>query len=260
MGRVDSGVTPRGAARGPEPWRQSVSAVIPAYNEESYIERCVTALESVLDDMAGDYEIIVVDDGSVDRTAAILESLKRSHPRLIVVHHDRNHGLGRTLRSGFAACTKAITFYSDADLPFDFAELGRGLRVMAFNGADVIAGFRHDRTNEGLRRILYSFVYNWLIRLAFGVRIKDVNFSFKLIRTPALHRMHLRSDGSFIDAEMMINADRMGLFICQIGVDYFKRRFGHSNLSSLRTIATMLREMVRAYPALASIKPDVRSR
>lgn len=233
---------------------RSVSVVIPAYNEESYIEKCVTALESELSAIASNFEIIVVNDGSVDRTAEILERLRRSRPYLQVVHHDANRGLGRTLRSGFERCRKDVTFYSDADLPFDFFELGRALRVMDLKSADVIAGFRHDRTDEGLRRIVYSFAYNWLIRLVFGLRIRDVNFSFKLIRTAALQEMKLRSDGSFIDAEMLIKADRMGLFICQIGVDYFKRRYGQSNLSSPGTIAKIVREMAREYPTLAAIK------
>jgi len=232
----------------------SLSVVIPAFNEEAYVERCVSSLESVLRELTGDFEIIVVDDGSRDRTWAILESLQRSRPYLVTVRHERNQGLGRTLRSGFERCTKAVTFYTDADLPFDFVELGRGLRVMRFNDADVIAGFRHDRTSEGIRRIVYSFSYNLLIRLVFGLRIRDVNFSFKLLRTAAIRRMDLRSDGSFIDAEMLIQADRLGLFICQIGVDYFKRQHGRSNLSSLRTIRKMLWELLREYPALARIR------
>ena len=234
---------------------KSLSVVIPAYNEEAYIERCVITLEIVLKDLTGDFEIIVVNDGSTDRTAAILECLQRSRPYLVIAHHQRNAGLGRTLRTGFARCRKEITFYSDADLPFDFAELTRALRVMEFKSADVIAGFRHDRTNEGLRRTVYSFVYNWLIRLVFGLRVKDVNFSFKLVRTAVVREMDLRSDGSFIDAEMMIKADRMGLFIAQIGVDYFKRRYGSSNLSGMRTILKIVREMARAYPMLIRMKP-----
>jgi len=208
----------------------------------------------VLSEISGDFEIIVVDDGSTDRTAEILESLRQSRSYLVVVHHDRNRGLGQTLRSGFDRCRNDVTFYSDADLPFDFFELRRALRVMTLKNADLVVGFRHDRTDEGFVRMLYSFTYNWLIRLAFGLRIRDVNFSFKLIRTPALHAMKLQSEGSFIDAEMLIKADRMGLFICQIGVDYFKRRFGSSNLSSPGTIAKIVREMVHQYPAITRIK------
>lgn len=234
--------------------KKSLSVVIPAYNEEAYIERCVIALETVLKDLTDEFEIIVVNDGSEDQTAAVLEGLQRHRPYLVVVHHERNVGLGRTLRSGFARCGKEVAFYSDADLPFDFAELGRALRVMEFKNADVVAGFRHDRTSEGSRRIVYSFGYNWLIRLVFGLRIRDVNFSFKLIRTAALHKLDLRSDGSFIDAEMMLKADRLGFFIAQIGVDYFKRERGGSKLSSVRTIVKIVREMVREYPGIMKLR------
>ena len=234
---------------------ESLSVVIPAYNEEGYIEKCITTLETVLREMTSDFEVIVVDDCSRDRTAAILEDLRRSRPYLVVVRHDRNRGLGAGLRSGFARASKVRTFYSDADLPFDFAELVRAMRVMDLKNADVVAGFRHDRTDEGLRRIVYSFAYNWLIRMLFGLRVRDVNFSFKLFRTDRLKAMDLRSEGSFIDAEMMVHADRQGLFICQIGVDYFKRRYGESNLSSLGTIRKIVREMTRESGRLRRIRP-----
>lgn len=233
----------------------SLSVVIPAYNEEASIEQCVTTLETVLKGITTDFEVIVVDDGSQDRTAAILEELSRTRPHLVAIHHGRNRGLGAGLRSGFAHCHKSLTFYSDADLPFDFAELVRAIRVMDLKSADVIAGFRHDRTNEGLRRILYSFAYNWLIRILFGLKIRDVNFSFKLLRTDRLHAMDLRSEGSFIDAEMMVYADRLGLFICQMGVDYFKRRHGNSHLSSVWTIVKIVQELVRDYPRLRRVRP-----
>lgn len=234
---------------------ESLSVVIPAYNEEGYIEKCITTLETVLRGVTDDFEVIVVDDGSRDRTAAILEELGRARPYLVVVRHDRNRGLGAGLRSGFARARKHMTFYSDADLPFDFAELVRAIRVMEFKNADVVAGFRHDRTDEGLKRIVYSFVYNWLIRVLFGVKMRDVNFSFKLFRTDRLRAMDLRSEGSFIDAEMMVHADRQELFICQIGVDYFKRRYGNSSLSSVGTIVKIVQEMTREYGRLRRIRP-----
>jgi hypothetical protein len=133
-------------------------------------------------------------------------------------------------------------------------ELARAIRIMHLKDADVVTAFRHDRTSEGLKRILYSFAYNWLIRLVFGVKIKDINFSFKLLRTERLRAMDLRSDGSFIDAEMMIQAHRLGLFVCQIGVDYFQRQHGKSQLSSVRTIVKILGELTREYPRLRRVR------
>jgi glycosyltransferase involved in cell wall biosynthesis len=237
------------------PGARSLSVVIPAYNEEACIEKCITTLEAVLREITDDFEVIIVNDGSADRTASILEDLARTRDYLAVVHHDRNRGLGAGLRSGFSRARKDLTFYSDADLPFDFAELARALRVIEFKSADFVAGFRHDRTDEGLKRIIYSFAYNWLIRVLFGVKIRDVNFSFKLIRTDRLHAMDLRSEGSFIDAELVVYADRQELFICQIGVDYFKRRHGSSNLSSVSTIVKIVRELCGNYRRLLRVEP-----
>ncbi len=233
----------------------SISVVLPAFNEEESLEKCVVALERELARLAGDFEIIVVDDGSTDGTADVLARLASARPYLVILRHERNRGLGQTLRTGFARCGKELVFYSDADLPFDFHELEKALRVREFKDADVVTGFRHDRTSEGFLRILYSFVYNLLVRVAFGLRVKDVNCSFKLLRNDVLRRLDLRSDGSFIDAEMMVRADRMGFAICQIGVDYFNRRHGRSHLTNLPTILKILREMARQYPALRRIRP-----
>jgi len=238
--------------------KRSISVVLPAYDEEACLERCVKSLEGVLAEIADDYEIVVVDDGSRDATPRILAELARSRPWLHVERHERNRGLGATLRTGFLACTKDLTFYSDADLPFDFHELRKALRVMELKEADLVTGFRHDRTSEGLLRILYSFTYNWLIRVLFGVRIKDINFSFKLVRTDVLRRLDLRSEGSFIDAEMMVKASRGGLTICQIGIDYLGRHEGRSHLSSPATILGILKELVGQFRSLRAIRPEAR--
>ncbi|MEE8300907.1 MAG: glycosyltransferase family 2 protein [Candidatus Tectomicrobia bacterium] len=237
--------------------KSSISAVIPAYNEEVYIEKCVLSLEVAVKQIADDFEIIVVDDGSRDRTADILEGLKRSRPYLVLLHHEQNRGLGQALRTGFAKCGKEITFYCDADLPFDYLELATALQEMEAKNATLVTGFRHDRSSEGSLRIVYSVAYNWLVWLLFGLRTKDVNFAFKLIRTEALRKMNLQSDGSFIDAEIMIKADRLGYPICQIGIDYFKRQYGKSTLSSAGTILKIIKEMFSQYPVLSKIKaPD----
>lgn len=232
----------------------SISVVIPAYNEEDYIEKCILHLEIELKRITDDFEIIVSNDGSVDNTSKILHSLKGNRPYLKIVDIPENKGIGYTLRSGFDLATKDVVFYSDADLPFDFSELARAIRVMHLKDAEAVTGFRHDRTSEGIKRIIYSLGYNILIRILFGVKIRDINFSFKLINRKTLQQMSLKSDGSFIDAEMIIKADKMELFICQIGIDYFKRKRGTSNLSSVGTILKILKELIIQYPSLIRMK------
>jgi len=186
---------------------------------------------------------VIVDDASTDDTARRAESLAAADARVRVIHNAVNRRLGGTLRAGFAAARKELIFYTDADLPVDLAQLPRAVRLLEYQQADLLAGYRFDRTSEGLHRALYTIGYHVLIRLLFGLRIRDVNFAFKLFRRPLLQRFELRSEGSFIDAELLLRARKAGAVMIQMGLDYFPRTRGRSKLSSLGVIAAILREM-----------------
>ncbi len=227
--------------------RPSVSLFFPAWNEEDYVERAVTRALSVLQRLSDDFEIIVVNDASTDRTREIAEELSRKHPQVRVINHAVNLKLGGAMRTGLSSSTKDIVVYSDIDLPWDLNELERALHLMSYLEADMICAFRFDRTSEGPKRILYSYVYNALIRNLFGINIKDVNFSFKVIHRRVLEAIELRSQGSFIDAELVCKAIRKGFRVFQMGVDYFPRTRGESTLASPSVIARMLRELVMLY-------------
>jgi glycosyltransferase involved in cell wall biosynthesis len=229
----------------------SVSIVFPMYNEEDYILRAVRAAREILAEVTSDYEIVIVDDASKDRTPAIADELASADPRVKVVHNERNRRLGGTLRAGYAVATKDLVLYTDADLPFDLQELGRAVRLLEYQEADVLSAYRFDRTSEGLLRTVYSFFYNSLIRVLFGLAIKDVNFSFKLFRRALLDKIVLKSEGSFIDAEFLIRARNAGASIIQIGVDYFPRSRGISTLSSPAVILKIVGEMLELRRELA---------
>ena len=229
---------------------RSVSVVFPMYNEEDYIHRAVRAARDILSEVAPDWEIVIVDDRSTDRTGELAEALAREDPRIKVVHNAVNRKLGGSLRAGYAAVTKDLVLYTDADLPFDLQELGRAVRLLEYQEADVLSAYRFDRTSEGFVRTVYSFLYNLLIRVAFSLPIKDVNFSFKLFRRELLSRIELKSEGSFIDAEFLVRARKAGASIIQIGVDYFPRSRGVSTLSSPGVIAKILGEMAQLYREL----------
>ena len=221
----------------------SLSVVLPMYNEEEYIRRSVQAAREILSEIAPDHEIIVVDDASTDRTGAIADELAAADPRVIALHNPRNRTLGGTLRVGFAAARKDYVLYTDADLPFDIQEVGRALRLLEYQEADLLAAYRFNRTSEGLVRTLYSAAYNLLVRVLFGLRVHDVNFSFKLLRRSLLQRLELKSEGSLIDVEFLVRARKSGARIIQIGVDYFPRTRGVSTLSSPGVILEIFREM-----------------
>jgi glycosyltransferase involved in cell wall biosynthesis len=221
----------------------SLSVVIPMYNEEGYVERSVAAARAVLEEMGSDWEIVIVDDASTDGTGPRADRLAAADRRVRVIHNPVNRRLGGTLRAGYAAATKDLVFYTDADLPVDFGQLPRAVRLLEYQQADLLAGYRFDRTSEGLHRALYTIGYHVVIRLLFGLRIRDVNFAFKLFRRSLLQRIELKSEGSFIDAELLLRARKAGAVMIQLGLDYFPRTRGPSKLSSVGVIAAILREM-----------------
>ena len=226
----------------------SISLFFPAWNEEDYVERAVTRALDVLPRLTDDFEIIVVNDASTDRTKEISEELASRIPQLRVITHEVNLKLGGAMRTGLSASTKDIVVYSDIDLPWDLRELERALHLMDYLEADMICAFRFDRTSEGPKRIIYSFVYNMLIRALFDINIKDVNFSFKVMHRRVLEAVELKSLGSFIDAELVVKAIRKGFRVFQMGVDYFPRTRGVSTLASPSVIMKMVKELASLYP------------
>ena len=242
---------------------QLLSIFFPMWNEEAYLERAVRAAEDecrrLLDlGEIGDYELVIVDDCSTDRTPQLADALAAADPHVRVVHHEVNRGLGGAIKTGFDTVRGDVVLYTDADLPFEMLELGRALRVLRHYEADMVSAYRLDRTGEGPRRAVYSFVYNSLITSVFKTRVRDVNFAFKLVRRHVLDAARPVSEGSFIDAELVIRAQRLGFHIVQIGVDYFPRTRGVSTLSSPAVIRRMLREMRELHADLAQIAPVAR--
>lgn len=225
-------------------WNPSISVVYPMFNEEDNIERAVHFAEDVLTDMTADYEIIIVDDASTDRSPEIADKLARSNASVKVFHHERNLKLGGTLRTGFSKASKELVFYCDSDLPVDLLELKRAVRIMEFTQSDIISAYRFDRTAEGLIRTVYSVGYNLLIRFLFPLRVKDINFSFKLFKREVLGTVTLEAQGSFIDAELLIKSKLHGFKITQFGVDYFPRNRGLSTLATPDVIVKMIRELI----------------
>ena len=242
-----------------------LSIVFPMWNEESSIHLAVEAAREATHALEanGDidsHELVIVDDASTDATPRLADDLHDADPsHVTVVHHTHNQGLGGSIKTGLSHATGDLVLYTDADLPCDLLDsLTKATRLMHLYDADIVSAYRHDRTAEGPRRAVYTFAYNFLIRFGFGLRVRDVNFAFKLVRKPVLDAVGtLKSVGSFIDAELLIRAHRMGFHTIQFGVDYFPRTRGVSTLSSGSTIARIVREMIDLRPELAAITPPI---
>ena len=244
-----------------EPFRK-LSIFFPMWNEQAYIERAIRYSKEECELLCErgqilDYELIIVDDASTDNTPAMADALAAADPHVVVVHHPVNRKLGGSIKTGFATATGDLVLYSDADLPFDMTEIHRAIRLLRNYEAHIVSAYRLDRTPEGRNRAIYTFFYNILIRSLFGVRLRDINFAFKLCRTSIFEHIQLQSEGSFIDAELIISAKKLGFDVVQFGTDYFPRTRGESTLASASVIRTILREMFRLRKKLRHLKPAV---
>lgn len=220
-----------------------ISFVLPMYNEAQNLEAMVGMIRREAAPLLEDYEVVIVDDASTDGGGEIADRLARADSHIRVIHHPHNRGLGGGIRTGLAAARRGYVLYSDSDLPVDFACL-RWVLPQVKPDTDLLIGYRLGR-NEGIRRIIMSWVYNRLIRTVFGLRVRDVNFAFKLFRRDLLDRLDLRCDGSFIDAELLLEARRAGCRLVQVGLEYHVRQAGVSSLSSPRVVIGILRDMWR---------------
>lgn len=220
----------------------SLSVFFPVYNEIKNITRVLErALEVVPHLGYDDYEILFVDDGSRDGSDQVIEAWMARDPHIRLVCHGENHGYGAALRTGFTSAKNDLVFYTDSGLPVDLIDLEEAL--MFAGEADLVIGYRIDR-HETLRRAVYSRVYNLLMRLLFGVRVRDVNFSFKLVHRRVLERITLTAETVFIDGQLLAEATRYGFRIQEIPVEYHPRCNGWSNFDSLRVAWDTLSEML----------------
>lgn len=222
--------------------KPSLSAFFPAYNEEGNIEQTVRRALEVLPAYAETFEVIVVDDGSTDRTAEVVRRLMEEDPRVRLVQHERNRGYGAALRTGLAAARYEWVFFSDADLQFDLADLARLLPYT--DRGDLIVGYRLRRRDPFHRRLI-GRTWNLLVRWGFGVRVRDVDCAFKLLRREVVQRLPLRSDGAFISTELLCRAAACGARIVEVGVPHFPRRWGRQGGASPRVILRALQELWR---------------
>lgn len=220
----------------------SFSVVVPLFNEEENIKPLTETIFSVLGTRPDFLELVLVDDGSRDRTAELARELASREPRIRLIQHEQNRGLGGAIRTGLRAAQGDLILYTDADLPFDFTLIPK-LKELA--GQDqVVAGCRLNR-GEGARRWVLTKGYNFLIRTLFGLRMRDVNFACKILPRRVAHTMDLISEGSFIDAEMLLEARRAGLEIREYPLVYYPRTRGQSTLSRPGVIFGIVAEMMK---------------
>jgi len=223
-----------------DPQRPFLSLVLPAYNEAEAIGPAVVDADAALGRFADDYEILVVDDGSRDDTAAIVTGLARERSRVRLLKHECNRGYGAALRTGFEAARGERVAFTDADGQFDLAELAR--LVAASNRAPVVVGYRIDRKDPWRRRF-FSWGYNQIVRRLIGTGVRDCDCALKVFRRDALRNLLPESTRFFVNTEMLARARQSGLPVAEVGVTHRPRRHGESKVSLgdiPRTLAVLL--------------------
>jgi glycosyltransferase involved in cell wall biosynthesis len=216
------------------------------YNEETNAGIILPLLQRALAKLTNDYEIVIVDDASRDRTVPLVEDYAQRDSRIRLVRHEKNEGYGTALRTGFKSATKDIVFYTDADVPIDFAILDDVIPQMEKH--PVIIGFRIDR-HDTPKRWIFSLFYNRLLRFLFGVRVRDINFSFKVFRKEVVDtfKNELQAHSVFIDGEILIHLVRKKIPIHEWPVEYTPRKYGLSTLGTFRQVKITLKEIFEFY-------------
>jgi glycosyltransferase involved in cell wall biosynthesis len=218
-----------------------ISAVLPAFNEESNLEEAVRRVATALERHARTFEIVVVDDGSRDGTRAVLDKLLTTYPKLRVVRHPVNRGYGAAVRSGFDAARLGWVFLMDADNQFDPEDIA----VLLENAgdADIVAGYRRKR-RDALPRRLNAWAFFTLVRLLFGRLVRDVNCAFKLIRRDLLGQLALHSDGALVNTEILVLARQIHARIVEVPVQHFPRTSGNPTGANPRVVLRAFRELL----------------
>jgi glycosyltransferase involved in cell wall biosynthesis len=212
-----------------------LSIFFPAYNDAATIASLVIAAVQTASRLTPDFEVLVVNDGSTDATAAIVDELARIYPQVRVVHHAGNRGYGGALQSGFASASREFVFYTDGDAQYDPRELER-LWAGMDQGVDLVNGYKISRSDP-LHRKLIGRIYHHTVKLLFGLKVRDVDCDFRLMRRAIFERVHLEKASGVICLEMMKKIQDAGFRIAEVPVHHYHRAYGKSQFFNFRRLA-----------------------
>jgi glycosyltransferase involved in cell wall biosynthesis len=217
-----------------------LSVVMPAYNEQANVAAAVERVSGVLQTLGIAYEIIVVNDGSRDRTGETVRGLQPRVPHLALVEHFPNRGYGGALKAGFAAAQHDWIAFTPSDNQFDFGEIS--LLMAQAGQADIVSGFRANRQDPFIRKV-NAFGWNTVVRLLFGYLCRDIDCGFKLFKRDVLAHVHIESNGAMIDTEFLAGARARGYTIADVPVTHLPRVAGHPTGANLKVIVKAFRDL-----------------
>lgn len=223
---------------------RSISAVLPAFNEEENIEAAALKMLETLKTLPfPDYEVIIVNDGSRDRTGEIGDALAAQHPQIRVIHHPTNLGYAQALRTGFTNAKSDLIFYTDSDNQFDVRELKNF--IAPIEDYDMVCGFRIYRYDP-FTRLFLSWGFNLLVRIIFRIRVRDIDCAFKLFRREIFDKVTIESQKFFVDAEILAKARYHKFSMTELGVRHYPRTAGRSTVRPSHIFYT-LKELAKIW-------------
>jgi glycosyltransferase involved in cell wall biosynthesis len=225
-----------------------LSVFFPAYNDSGTIGSLVIRALQTASRLTPNYEVIVVNDGSTDSTAQVLDALSQVYPTLRVVTHQLNRGYGGALRSGFAAASKDIVFYTDGDAQYDPSEMALLWQHMA-PGVDLVNGYKISRSDPW-HRVFIGRVYHHTVRTMFGLAVRDVDCDFRMMRRSIFDRVRLEKNSGVICLEMMKKIQDAGFTIVEVPVHHYHRAYGRSQFFNFPRIYRTAIDVMKLWMAL----------
>lgn len=229
--------------------RPNISLFFPVYNDETTVRRVTEKALAFLEQTADSFEVIIVDDGSPDRSGEIADEIARQHGAVRVIHHDGNRGYGEAIKSGLQACRYEWICFTDGDDEYEVFDFKK---LMALRDHyDLIITFRYVRLYSGFR-IFISRVYNRLVRMMFRTQYRDISTALRVVRKSVIEQVHIESSSPFVGAEITIKIMLMGFRVGEVGIQTFPRDFGRGASVSLPNIIATIRDLFRTYRVIFS--------
>jgi glycosyltransferase involved in cell wall biosynthesis len=231
--------------------RPRLSLVFPAFNEAENLPALLESATKIGDALGAPFEIVIVDDGSQDESAAVVDGWKDRDPRIVSVHHATNLGYGAALRAGLREARGDFIFFSDADLQFDLSEIAHLLEHA--EDVEIVAGYRAPRRDSWIRTLI-AWIWGGLVRVLFDLPIRDIDCAFKVFRREVLDEIPIESLGAFINTEILVRARAAGFRIRQIPVTHLPRQSGRQTGAHPRVILRALVELGQLYGDLHPLR------
>ena len=236
--------------------KPSLSIFFPAYNDAGTIASLAIVAAMTAQKITDDYEVIVVDDGSPDHTGELLDEMARHFSWLKVVHHGKNRGYGGALRTGFETASKELVFYTDGDAQYDPRELTALYKAFAPD-VDFVNGYKIGRSDP-LHRIVIGRVYHTFVKLAFGLRLRDVDCDFRLMRKEVFKKVALTRNSGVICVELMKKVQDHGFRIAEVPVHHFHRSYGKSQFFNVPRVGRTLIDLMKLWLELVVRKQHLK--